>query len=260
MNLEKSPGDVSLVSKAYILENNTSLRNFLQERRGYLFVKRLFDIILSLLVVLFILSWLFPLLCIFIRLESKGPVLFIQRRVGHMGRSFRCLKFRTMRVNKEADSLQASENDPRVTRLGRLLRNSNLDELPQFINVLIGHMSIVGPRPHMYKDCQQFSHVVEAYKVRNLMKPGITGLAQVKGYRGPAHDFSRIFLRFQWDAYYIRHAHFFFDLRIVHQTAMQTLGNIVGRLFPGKDQMSGANIEWVDAGGKIFSKEKSVSI
>src|SRR6185437_10696315 len=148
----------------YILENNTSLRKFLQDRRGYLLAKRLFDIALSLLVVLLVLSWLFPLLCILIRLDSRGPVFFMQRRVGYMGRSFLCLKFRTMRVNREADILQATENDPRVTRMGRLLRDSNLDELPQFINVLIGHMSIVGPRPHMYKDCQQFSNVVETYK------------------------------------------------------------------------------------------------
>jgi len=245
---EKSLSDeVSLVRKVYITKNNTSLRVFLQDRRGYLVAKRLFDIVLSLLVVLLLLSWLFPLLCILIRLDSKGPVLFIQRRVGYMGRSFRCLKFRTMRVNREADTLQASENDPRVTRMGRLLRDSNLDELPQFINVLIGHMSIVGPRPHMYKDCQQFSRVVESYKVRNLMKPGVTGLAQVKGYRGPAHDFNRIFLRFQWDAYYIQHAHFLFDLRIVHQTAMQTLGNIVRKLLPAKYRLPAAGMELSEA-------------
>lgn len=260
MSVKKSQDDVSLVSKAYILENNTSLRNFLKDRRGYMIAKRLFDIILSLVVLLFILSWLFPLLCILIRLESRGPALFIQRRVGYMGRSFRCLKFRTMRVNSEADTLQATENDPRVTRLGRLLRDSNLDELPQVINVLTGHMSIVGPRPHMYKDCLQFSNVVESYKIRNLMKPGVTGLAQVKGYRGPAHDFSRIFLRFQWDAYYIRHAHFLFDLRIVHRTAMQTLGTIAGRLFSTRDQLPAAGMEWAEAGGQIFSKEKRVSI
>jgi len=245
---EKSLSDeVSLVRKVYITKNNTSLRAFLQDRRGYLVAKRLFDIVLSLLVVLLVLSWLFPLLCILIRLDSRGPVLFIQRRVGYMGRSFWCLKFRTMRVNREADTLQASENDPRVTRMGRLLRDSNLDELPQFINVLIGHMSIVGPRPHMYKDCQQFSRVVESYKVRNLMKPGVTGLAQVKGYRGPAHDFNRIFLRFQWDAYYIQHAHFLFDLRIVHQTAMQTLGNIVRKLTPAKYRLPAAAMELSEA-------------
>jgi putative colanic acid biosynthesis UDP-glucose lipid carrier transferase len=255
MSVKKSKDDVFLVSRGYILENNTSLRNFFRRRRGYLIGKRLFDIVLSSLVILFILSWLFPLLCILIKLESRGPALFIQRRVGYMGRSFRCLKFRTMRVNKEADTLQATENDPRVTRLGRLLRDSNLDELPQFINVLIGHMSIVGPRPHMYVDCQQFSHVVETYKVRNLMKPGVTGLAQVKGYRGPAHDFNRIFLRFQWDAYYIKNAHFLFDLRIVHRTALQTLGIIVGKLLPGKEQLSAAGIDWADSG-----KKRSVSV
>jgi len=248
MSVQSSSDDVSLSKRAYILENNTSLRKFLQDRRGYLLAKRLFDIALSLLVVLLVLSWLFPLLCILIRLDSRGPVFFMQRRVGYMGRSFLCLKFRTMRVNREADILQATENDPRVTRMGRLLRDSNLDELPQFINVLIGHMSIVGPRPHMYKDCQQFSNVVETYKVRNLMKPGITGLAQVKGYRGPAHDFNRIFLRFQWDAYYIKSAHFLFDLRIVHMTAMQTLGIIIGKFIPGK-QLS-AGMDWADTGKK----------
>ncbi|HVV05017.1 MAG TPA: sugar transferase [Puia sp.] len=248
MSVQLSSDDVSLSKRAHILENNTSLRKFLQDRRGYLLLKRLFDIVFSLLVVLLVLSWLFPLLCILIRLDSKGPVLFVQRRVGFMGRSFRCLKFRTMRVNREADVLQSTENDPRVTRMGRLLRDSNLDELPQFINVLIGHMSIVGPRPHMYKDCQQFSSVVETYKVRNLMKPGITGLAQVKGYRGPAHDFNRIFLRFQWDAYYIKNAHFLFDVRIVHMTTMQTLGIIVGKFFPGK-QLSGG-MDWADTGKK----------
>jgi len=234
-------------------ENNTSLRKFLRDRRRYLLAKRVFDIVLSLLVVLLVLSWLFPLLCILIRLDSGGPGLFIQRRVGYMGRSFLCLKFRTMRVNSEANTLQATENDPRVTRMGRLLRDSNLDELPQFINVLIGHMSIVGPRPHMYKDCQKFSRVVETYKRRNLMKPGITGLAQVKGYRGPAHDFDRIFLRFQWDAYYIQNAHFLFDLRIVHQTAMQTLGIVIRKLLPGKVELSAAGMDWTDAGQKQTS-------
>jgi len=241
MSVKSSTDDIYLIRKAYITENHTSLRNSLRGRWGYLAAKRLLDIAFSLLVLVFVLSWLFPLLCILIRLDSRGPVLFIQRRVGYMGRSFICLKFRTMRVNKEADILQATENDPRVTRVGRLLRDSNLDELPQFVNVLLGHMSIVGPRPHMYKDCLQFSRVVETYKIRNLMKPGITGLAQVKGYRGPAHDFNRIFLRFQWDAYYIQHAHFLFDLRIIHRTAMQTLGNIVGRFQPSKNAITVLN-------------------
>lgn len=253
MSLKKTSDEIFLARKAYITENFIALRELLQARFYYLLIKRIFDLLVSLLVILLVLSWLFPLLYVLIKLDSRGPALFIQRRVGFMGRSFPCFKFRTMRVNKEADSRQATENDPRVTRLGRWLRDSNLDELPQFINVLLGHMSIVGPRPHMYKDCLNFSSVVETYKFRNLMKPGITGLAQVKGYRGPAHDFNRIFLRFQWDAYYIRHAHFLFDLRIIHRTAMQTLSNILERLFRLEEPLSVARMEWIESGGKQTS-------
>src|SRR5579872_7033089 len=158
------------------------LRHYLSERRNYLIIKRLFDIVFSTCILIFVFSWLFPILYILIRLDSRGPVFFIQKRVGFLGKSFPCLKFRTMYVNAEANTKQATDDDPRITRMGRFLRNSNLDELPQFLNVLLGQMSIVGPRPHMYKDCASFSRVVDSYKLRNLMKPGITGLAQVKGY------------------------------------------------------------------------------
>jgi len=211
--------------------NSTSLRGFLEGRFRYLLWKRVFDIAVSALVTLFVFSWLFPILYILIKIDSRGPVFFVQRRVGFLGRSFPCLKFRTMYVNAEANSKQATENDPRITRMGRFLRDSNLDEIPQFLNVLMGHMSIVGPRPHMYKDCNNFSRVVESYKFRNLMKPGITGLAQVKGYRGPAHDFDRIFRRYQWDAFYVRNSNFWLDIRIVHNTALQTLSYIAGKFF-----------------------------
>ncbi|HEV2481843.1 MAG TPA: sugar transferase [Puia sp.] len=221
------------------------LRSYITENRNYLIIKRVFDISLSVFVLLFIFSWLFPLLYLLIRLDSKGPVFFVQRRVGYLGRSFPCMKFRTMYVNKDANTRQATDNDPRITRMGRFLRSSNLDELPQFMNVLMGHMSIVGPRPHMYKDCHAFSEIVECYKFRNLMKPGITGLAQVKGYRGPAQTFEKIYRRYQWDAFYVRNANFWLDLRIIHATAMQTLSYLVSKFIVTEEVTVPLSKEWI---------------
>ena len=212
-------------------KQSIDLRAYITRRHQFFVVKRVFDITVSVLVLLLVFSWLFPILYILIKLDSPGPIFFIQRRVGFLGRSFSCLKFRTMRVNAEANSKQATEDDPRITRVGRFLRNSNLDELPQFLNVLAGHMSIVGPRPHMYNDCASFSAVVDAYKFRTLMKPGITGLAQVKGYRGPARSFDKIFRRYQWDAFYVRNANFWLDVRIVHTTAMQTFSYFIKKFI-----------------------------
>jgi len=223
--------DFYLERKFKASTNEISLRDYLDKKQSYFFVKRVLDVAVSVLVVLFIFSWLFPIVFLLIKLDSRGPVFFIQRRVGFLGRSFSCLKFRTMYINPEANIRQASENDPRITRVGRFLRKSNLDELPQFLNVLKGDMSIVGPRPHMHRDCVNFSKVVETYKFRHLTRPGITGLAQVKGYRGPAHDFERIFRRYQWDAFYVRNANFWLDLRIIRKTAGQTIGYIFHKLF-----------------------------
>jgi len=210
---------------------SVDLRSYIVGRRNYLLAKRIFDIIGSLLFIVLIFSWLFPILWLLIRLDSRGPVFFVQKRVGFLGVSFSCLKFRTMYVNREANTRQATENDPRITRMGKFLRYSNLDEIPQFLNVLVGHMSIVGPRPHMYKDFSSFSKVVDSYKFRSIMKPGITGLAQVKGYRGPAQNFDQIFRRFQWDAFYVRNANFWLDMRIIHRTAMQTFSSILRKFI-----------------------------
>jgi putative colanic acid biosynthesis UDP-glucose lipid carrier transferase len=230
-----------------IVSGIVRLRSYIDNRRHYLYAKRVFDVVVSLVVIVFIFSWLFPIVWVLIKLDSRGPVFFVQRRVGFLGRSFPCLKFRTMFANAEANSKQATENDPRITRIGKFLRHSSLDEIPQFINVLAGHMSIVGPRPHMYRDCMVFSREVNAYKLRNLMKPGITGLAQLKGYRGPAQSFDQIFRRFQWDAFYIRNAGFWLDLRIIHRTGVQTLAYIFSRLLPVKE-LSDATIrkEWLE--------------
>jgi lipopolysaccharide/colanic/teichoic acid biosynthesis glycosyltransferase len=220
---------------------------YIRQRQSYLLGKRIVDVAISVLVLLFVFSWLFPILFLLIKLDSKGPIFFIQKRVGFLGRSFPCLKFRTMHVNSEADTRQATEGDPRITRMGSFLRHSNLDELPQFLNVLFGQMSIVGPRPHMNNDCIHFSSVVEGYKFRNFMKPGITGLAQVKGYRGPALQFEQIFRRYQWDAFYVRNAGFWLDLRIMHRTAMQTLSFLFSKILVFED-LSDMSLgkEWIE--------------
>lgn len=198
------------------------LRKFVDDKHSYFVFKRIFDVVFSFLVIVGVLSWLVPLVSILIMIDSRGPVFFIQRRVGKGGKSFSCLKFRTMVLNKEANQQQATFDDYRITRVGSFLRKSNLDEFPQFLNVFIGHMSIVGPRPHMLSDCNAFSQVVTGYKFRNMVKPGVTGLAQVKGFRGPAKDFQSIFRRYQYDAFYIRNTNFWLDMRIIRATAKQT--------------------------------------
>lgn len=213
-------------------ENQTVLiYSHVPQRRLYLILKRIFDVIFSFLFIALVLTWLVPLASLLIVLDSSGPVFFIQRRTGRNGRPFLCLKFRTMVVNEDAHEKQAEENDDRITKMGRFLRRTNIDELPQFINVLLGNMSIIGPRPHMLSDCTRFSFVIPAYKFRAEMRPGITGLAQVKGYHGPTVDYESIFIRYHWDAEYIRNANFFLDLRILGLTLLQSLGNIIYLIF-----------------------------
>lgn len=245
--LETNIKETTLAAERKKIESIVSLRIYIDSRRGYLLGKRVFDLVASVMVIIFIFSWLFPILWILIKLDSRGPVFFVQKRVGFLGRSFPCLKFRTMYVNAEADTMQATETDPRITRMGRFLRQSNLDEIPQFLNVLAGHMSLVGPRPHMYKDCLSFSRAVDSYKFRSLMKPGITGLAQVKGYRGPAQSFDKIFRRYQWDAFYVRNAGFWLDMKIVHRTAMQTISYLFSKIIAIEDlsEMT-MRTEWVE--------------
>lgn len=198
-----------------------SLRQYVEGKSIYFVSKRFFDIVISSLVILLILSWLTPLLALLIKLSSKGPVFFFQKRVGRFGRSFTCIKFRTMIVNSLADHCSASENDKRITRIGRYLRKSNIDELPQFFNVLLGHMSVVGPRPHMYADCRDFSIVVPRYKLRTLVKPGITGLSQIKGFHGQVISIECIYQRYIWDVFYVRNAGLWLDIKIMVVTALQ---------------------------------------
>ena len=165
-----------------------SLRKEPLEDTGNRIKKRAVDIITSSLVILFILSWLIPLLAILIKLDSRGPVFFVQIRSGKSNQPFRCLKFRSLRVNNDADSKQVSRNDDRTTRVGRIMRKTNIDELPQFFNIFLGDMSVVGPRPHMLKHTEQFSELYKEYMIRHFVKPGLTGWAQVNGFRGEIRD------------------------------------------------------------------------
>ncbi|HKP31995.1 MAG TPA: sugar transferase [Chitinophagaceae bacterium] len=200
-----------------------SARSFVDSKKYYFLVKNIFDIAASLLFIIFILSWLTPIMALIIKIDSRGPVFFRQKRVGHAGKSFYCFKFRTMYTNDSCHTVQASCNDERITRVGKFLRKSNIDEFPQFINVLLGEMSIVGPRPHMHADCAKFSTLVQGYKFRNMVKPGITGLAQIKGFHGPAVTYDSIFHRFQYDAFYVRNASFWMDVRIIRRTAFERI-------------------------------------
>jgi len=205
----------------FVEVDETPFRSYIDNKTSFFLLKRISDIILSLLVIIFLLSWIVPIITIFIKLNSRGPVFFIQRRVGRGLRSFGCIKFRTMVLNREADKRSASENDCRVTSIGKFLRKTSLDELPQFINVLLGDMSIVGPRPHMFADCNRFSEYIQDYKFRNMVRPGITGLAQVKGFRGPAEDSYNIVTRFYYDSVYIQKMSFRLDIKILLNTIFQ---------------------------------------
>lgn len=185
--------------------------------------KRIFDIIVSSLVIVFILSWLIPLVSLLILLESPGPIFFSQLRTGKNKKSFPCYKFRSMYVNKESDSKQATKNDKRITKIGKLLRRTSIDEFPQFINVLIGNMSIVGPRPHMVKHTDEYSKIVESYMVRHFSKPGITGWAQINGYRGEISETSQISNRIQYDIWYLENWSLLLDVKILFLTVFNIL-------------------------------------
>ena len=180
--------------------------------------KRVFDIFFALLFFLLIGWWLFPLIALFVKLSSPGPVFFVQKRSGEGNEEFWCYKFRSMKVNAEADTKQATVGDARITRVGSFLRKSNLDELPQFINVLLGDMSVVGPRPHMLKHTEEYSKIVNNFMVRHFVKPGITGAAQANGYRGDTTDPVMMEKRVQYDLWYLENWSFWLDIKIVFLT------------------------------------------
>jgi len=181
------------------------------------FVKRAFDLIVSTVVLILSPLVLIPI-AIGIKLSSPGPIFFVQQRTGYRGRAFNCYKFRTMRVNKDSDTLQATKGDPRVTRFGNFLRHSSLDELPQFYNVWLGEMSIVGPRPHMVAQTEMYSELIDKYMLRHTIKPGITGWAQVRGFRGQTEELWQMEKRVEYDVWYAENWSFFLDLKIIFRT------------------------------------------
>lgn len=183
-------------------------------------MKRGFDILFSAAVIIFLLSWFLPLVAFLIKLDSPGPVFFRQRRSGINNKAFWCYKFRTMNYAEGQDAVQASKNDPRITKIGSFLRITSLDELPQFFNIFKGDMSIVGPRPHPLWLNEHYSEIIDKYMVRHFIKPGITGLSQVRGFRGETKDSSSMKARIRVDIFYIENWSFLLDLRIIAQTAL----------------------------------------
>jgi putative colanic acid biosynthesis UDP-glucose lipid carrier transferase len=189
--------------------------------------KRIFDITFSLVVMLGLLSWLVPLLAILIKIESRGPIFFKQGRPGIDEKEFFCYKFRSMQMNITTEK-EASKNDPRVTKIGRFMRKTSIDEMPQFLNVLLGDMSVVGPRPHLWSQNKAYGNKIKKYMVRHYVKPGITGLAQVRGFRGEIETDEDMIFRIKYDVFYIENWSLFLDIKIIVQTVVN--------IFKGEDK------------------------
>ena len=187
------------------------------------FLKRSFDTVFSILVIVFIFSWLFPILALIIKLQSKGPVFFVQTRSGRDNNPFKCYKFRSMRVNDESDKKQATRGDKRITLIGAIMRRTSIDELPQFFNVLRGNMSVVGPRPHMISHTEQYAQLIDTFMVRHFLKPGITGWAQIRGLRGETKNTEDMLARVEADVWYLENWSFLLDLKIVFLTFFGTI-------------------------------------
>ncbi|WP_370390340.1 undecaprenyl-phosphate glucose phosphotransferase [uncultured Winogradskyella sp.] len=195
-----------------------TLRTIPLEDSVNMIIKRSFDILFSSMVIVFILSWLTPIIAILIKLESRGPVFFKQSRNGFNYKEFDCYKFRSMTPNKDAHLYQATRGDQRVTKVGKFIRKTSIDELPQFFNVLFGDMSVVGPRPHMVSHTNMYAKRIDKFMVRHFVKPGITGLAQVSGYRGEVESDKDIIGRVKYDIFYIENWSLLLDLKIIFQT------------------------------------------
>lgn len=184
-------------------------------------VKRIFDIVFSLFVLVFLVSWIYPLTAILVRWESKGPILFRQKRSGLDGKVFTCYKIRTMVVDAGETPKGTQNNDPRITKLGRFLRKSRIDELPQFFNVLIGNMSVVGPRPHMLVHTEEYGELIDEFMVRHFVKPGITGWAQTVGELNPDQKLKEMREKVQNDLWYIENWSFLLDIKIIVNTTLK---------------------------------------
>jgi Undecaprenyl-phosphate glucose phosphotransferase len=198
-----------LSSRAQPLEN---LKNKIK--------KRAFDIVLSLIVIILFLSWLIPVVGLLIKITSRGPIFFRQLRSGRNNRPFWCYKFRSMKLNDLSDKLQATKDDSRITRVGAFLRKTSLDEFPQFLNVLVGNMSLVGPRPHMLTHTEKYRILIHKYMIRHFLKPGITGWAQVKGYRGETKNTEQMAKRVDHDIWYSENWSLMLDIKIIFMTVI----------------------------------------
>ncbi|MBA3828786.1 MAG: sugar transferase [Taibaiella sp.] len=194
----------------------------------YYTAKRAMDITISLFFMALIMSWLLPIVALLIKITSKGPVFFKQKRTGYKGIEFDCFKFRTMYVNADADIKQAVADDKRITPIGRFLRITHIDEVPQFLNVLIGDMSIVGPRPHMLYHTSYYAEHIPYYNLRHETPPGMTGMAQVKGYIGEINMTRELRKRVQWDIYYLKHRSVWMDIKIIMTTFAHVALKMVG--------------------------------
>lgn len=181
-------------------------------------IKRIFDIVFSSIIILGVLSWLIPILAIIIKMDSRGPLFFVQKRNGLNNEEFNCYKFRSMEINEQADTELVSKNDVRITRVGKFIRKTSIDELPQFFNVLLGDMSVVGPRPHMVSVTNAYAERIDKFMVRHFIKPGITGLAQTKGFRGEVETVSDIINRVRYDIFYIEKWSLLLDFIIIFNT------------------------------------------
>ena len=200
-----------------------SLRDIPLEDPINKYIKRLFDFLFSLFIILFVLSWLTPILAFFIKIESNGPVFFKQKRNGLNYHEFDCYKFRSMNLNEIADLEQVSKNDPRITKTGRFIRKTSIDELPQFFNVLLGDMSVVGPRPHMVSHTEMYAKRIDKFMVRHFVKPGITGLAQTNGFRGEVENDKDIIYRVKYDIFYMENWSFLLDAKIIVMTLINAI-------------------------------------
>ena len=223
IDFEVVPREIRLFKKGVQIEQLPNLPIFSRKSEPLcwlpnMILKRSFDIIFSLAVIVLVFPWLFPLIALAIRLESSGPVFFVQSRSGYWNKAFKCIKFRTMKINQFSDKKQAVKGDPRITKVGAFLRKTNLDELPQFINVIKGDMSVVGPRPHMLKHTEDYSKLISTFMIRHAVKPGITGWAQVNGWRGPTEHLYKMAKRVEYDVNYIENWNIWFDCKCIYLT------------------------------------------
>jgi putative colanic acid biosynthesis UDP-glucose lipid carrier transferase len=194
-------------------------------------IKRVFDIIFSLCVLILVFPWILILVAIMIRIQSPGSIFFLQERTGLDGKIFKCIKFRSMHANNDADEVQATKDDPRKFPFGNFMRRTNIDEIPQFFNVLVGDMSVVGPRPHMLKHTDEYSKLINHFMVRHFAKPGITGLAQVNGFRGETRYIDQMEGRVKKDIEYIENWTFLLDIKIILKTIANMFGKEEGNAY-----------------------------